>query len=110
MGVEETFGHLDLDFDQVLEELRDLHARKGADYDRSDLRYANIRGSAEWGISPWISAMVRGTDKLKRIQKYAKEGNLKNESVEDSFLDLAVYICVALILWREEEKDALNQN
>lgn len=88
-------------FPSVLKELQDMHDRKGADYDRDEVPYFNIRGSADWGIEPWIGAMVRANDKIKRLQKYASRGNLANESAEDSLLDLAVYSIIALILWRE---------
>lgn len=80
-----------------------MHDRKGHDYDRGEIPYFNFRGSADWGIEPWIGAMVRANDKIKRLQKYAKDGVLKNEGVEDSLLDLAVYSIIALILWREEQ-------
>jgi hypothetical protein len=47
--------------------------------------------------------MVRANDKVKRLQKFAREGNLKNESARDSFMDLAVYSLIALVLFEEEE-------
>jgi stalled ribosome alternative rescue factor ArfA len=46
--------------------------------------------------------MVRANDKIKRLQKYAHTGELANESVEDSFKDLAVYSLIALDLFRQE--------
>src|SRR5260221_14535561 len=88
-------------FAEVLVELQAMHDRKGSDYDKDEIPYFNIRGSSEWGVAPWIGAMVRANDKIKRLQKYATRGSLKNESVEDSLLDLAVYSIIALILWRE---------
>jgi hypothetical protein len=45
--------------------------------------------------------MVRANDKIKRLQKYAREGNLSNESARDSFMDLAVYALIALVLHEE---------
>jgi hypothetical protein len=88
-------------FPEVLLELQAMHDRKGSDYDKDEIPYFNIRGSAEWGIEPWVGAMVRANDKIKRLQKYATRGSLKNESVEDSLIDLAVYSIISLILWRE---------
>jgi hypothetical protein len=45
--------------------------------------------------------MVRATDKVRRLQKFAREGKLANEAVEDSFRDLAVYAVIALVLYEE---------
>lgn len=87
-------------FNDVLDMLRELHNQKGADYDHGRL-YGNIRGSEEFGIEPWVGAMVRANDKMRRIQKFASTKDLKNESVTDSLLDLAVYACISYILFRE---------
>lgn len=89
-------------FYQLLKEIGDLHHKKQQDYGTTGDPFANIRGSQEWGIRPWVGAMVRAQDKIKRIQKYAREGNLANESVRDSFMDLAVYALIACILHEEE--------
>jgi hypothetical protein len=89
-------------FHTLLEEIASLHSRKQADYGRGDDPFANIRGSADFAIPPWVGAVVRGNDKMHRIKSFLQNGNLKNESVEDSLLDLAVYAIIALILYREE--------
>lgn len=88
----------------ALKEIGELHDKKQADYGRADNPFANIVGSADFGIPPWIGAMVRGNDKMKRIQKFASSGGLENETVEDSFKDLAVYALIALVLYRDGKK------
>jgi hypothetical protein len=90
----------------LLEELGNLHALKNQDYGREHDPYANVRGSQEWGVQPWVGAMVRANDKMKRLQKAAQGGTLANEGVEDSLLDLAVYAMIGLILYREARSDA----
>ncbi len=90
-----------LSFKKILDELWELHQKKNQDYGTNEDPYSNIRGSTDWGIDAWRGAMLRANDKIKRLQKYAKTGQLKNESVEDSFLDLSVYTVIALLLWRE---------
>lgn len=92
-------------FHAILAELGALHDRKQADYGRSTDPFANIRASAEWGVAPWIGALIRGTDKLRRLQTYAHTGTLANEGVEDSLLDLAVYAVISLVLFRESHGD-----
>lgn len=96
-------------FHAILEELGELHNKKQKDYGTDTDPFANVRGSEEWGIEPWVGALLRATDKIRRLQKYAKVGELANEAVEDSFRDLAVYAVIALVLFEEaklsEEED-----
>jgi hypothetical protein len=85
----------------LLDEIESLHAVKQRDYGTSVDPFANVRGSQEWGVEPWVGAMIRATDKVRRLQTYANKGTLANEGVEDSLLDLAVYSLIALVLFRE---------
>lgn len=89
-------------FHALLAEIGKLHDKKQSDYGRADDPFANVRASSDWGVPAWVGALIRGTDKVKRLQKAARFGNLANESVEDSMMDLAVYALIALILYREE--------
>jgi hypothetical protein len=88
-------------FHALLAEIATLHDKKQQDYGTNGDPLANIRGSEQWGIPSWVGAMVRANDKVKRLQKLAKEGGLANESARDSFMDLAVYALLALILFEE---------
>lgn len=97
--------NIDPRFLQVLREIEELHAKKNADYGRDEDPYANVRASEDWGIPAWEGAMVRGSDKVKRLQKFAMVGKLENESVEDAFLDLATYSIIALVLYRETKEE-----
>lgn len=90
-------------FHALLAEIGRLHDKKQQDYGRDDDPFANVRASSDWGIPAWVGCMVRGTDKIKRLQKAARVGKLANESVEDSLMDLAVYSLIALILYREAD-------
>ena len=91
-------------FHSLLKQIGDLHDKKQADYGRETDPFANVLGSGDWGVPPWVGAMVRANDKLRRLQKFALTGGLQNESVEDSFMDLAVYSLIGLILYRESIK------
>lgn len=96
-----------VNFHKILKEIGDLQDKKNLDYGREEDPYANVRGSVDWGVKPWQGAMIRANDKVKRLQKYAKTGELANEGVEDSFKDLAVYALIALDLWRQEKTQEL---
>lgn len=89
-------------FNDILVELRNLHEKKSQDYGTDGDPYANVRASAEFGIAPWIGALIRENDKTTRIKSFIVKGTLANESLEDSLIDKAVYSIIALLLYREE--------
>lgn len=88
---------------KLLEDMAALHRRKAADYGTDADPFANIRASAEIGVEPWRGAWLRAKDKVKRIDQYCRSGTLANEGVEDSFMDLAAYALIALVLFREAQ-------
>lgn len=90
-------------FHELLVETGELHDLKQADYGTDSDPFANVRASAAWGVRPWVGAMVRLNDKVTRLQSMvATGGELKNEPVEDSLRDIAVYALIALVLYEEE--------
>lgn len=89
-------------FLEVLDEMAQIHIRKSADYGDQDDPLANVRASADWGVDPWVGTMIRATDKVIRLQSLLANGKLENESARDSFLDLASYAIIALILMEED--------
>ena len=89
-------------FHEILAELGALHDRKQADYGRGDDPFANVRASADWGVPGWVGAMVRATDKVRRLQALVANGRLENEAAEDSLRDLAVYAIIALVLYEQQ--------
>lgn len=89
-------------FHEILKELGDLHDRKQKDYGSDTDPFANVRSGQDFGIAPWINAASRLNDKVVRIKSFIRNGDLANESLEDSFRDIAVYAIIALVL-REEE-------
>jgi hypothetical protein len=97
-------------FEQVVNEILELHKRKGADYGTNEDIFANIRASERFGIPAWLGAVLRANDKMSRIQAFAVKGNLKNEPITDSILDLAVYAIIALVLWREADAKEAKTN
>lgn len=88
-------------FHQVMEELGLLHDTKQEDYGRENDPFANVRAAEEWDVPAWVGAMIRATDKVRRLQAFRRNGRLSNEGVEDSLKDLAVYSVIALVLYEE---------
>lgn len=89
------------DYLKILDDMRALHLKKAADYGIDTDPLANVRAANEFGVEDWKGVMIRANDKMKRIKAFAKHGRLENESVEDSFMDLAAYSLIALVLYRE---------
>ena len=92
-------------FRALLERIWDLHCKKTCDYGSDTDYLANLRASEGFGIPAWLGAVVRLNDKVFRIQSFAKKGALKNESLEDSLMDISAYGLLALILYQESIKD-----
>lgn len=90
-------------FHAILHEMGELHDRKQQDYGKDDDPFANVRASEEWGMPAWVGAMVRATDKVRRLQSFAAKGELANESVIDAFNDLAVYAVIARVLYEQDD-------
>lgn len=87
----------------LLDEMKELHLRKSADYGRDQDALANIRASEQIGIPAWKAAWLRAKDKVHRIDTFCLKGTLANEGVEDSFKDLAAYCLIALRFFRDEK-------
>jgi hypothetical protein len=94
-------------FHEILKELGDLHDKKSLDYGRAHDPFANVRASEDFGVPPWIGALIRLNDKVKRLQAFAIKGSLANESVDDSLRDIAVYAAIALVLYEQESGAAI---
>lgn len=94
---------------RLLDEMRELHCRKAADYGRGKDPLANVRAGADFGVPAWVGVMIRAGDKMHRIKSFLANGSLKNESVEDSLKDLAAYALIALVLYQEQTAPALTE-
>jgi hypothetical protein len=88
-------------FYAVLAEAAKLHDKKQRDYGSDADPFANVRASEDFGIPAWLGCIIRGNDKVRRIQSFATRGELANESIEDALIDLLVYAGIALVLYRE---------
>lgn len=79
--------------------------KKGKDYGDGEDSLSNLRECARIGISPVVGVHVRMEDKMARIRSFINKGELVNEPVRDSYLDIAVYAILAQILLDEQEED-----
>lgn len=91
-------GKGDPRFFAILREMWELHCRKGADYGTNKDVFANIKASEEFGIASYTGCAIRMNDKMSRLKAFAINGNLKNESLRDTFIDLACYGAIGVVL------------
>lgn len=95
-------------FHELLETMRNIHNAKNADYGDGK-QLGNFMESQGFGVDPFKSVLIRLSDKYSRIKSLCKrdnyEGEVKDESIEDTLIDLANYSLLAIII-RRETKDA----
>lgn len=82
--------YLEEAFDQVCRELKEMFIKKNKDYGKG-----NILDTGELGIA------FRVNDKLNRIKHLLINNQVpSNESVEESWIDIAVYSVIAVLYKR----------
>ncbi len=83
---------LDAAFEQVCSELVEMFLKKHADYGKG-----NILANGELGISMRVSEK---TERLKHL--LLSQQSPSNESVEETWIDVAVYAVIAVLLRRKQ--------
>ena len=88
---------------ELLREMRCTHDAKNHDYAGIGDPLRNFRMCEAMGLPAWKGCLVRITDKVSRLQAFAKQGELrvKDESVADTLLDLANYAILCRVLFEE---------
>lgn len=92
------YAEVTLSMDEISQEQLDTYRKKNADYGN-----AFEKSMDEDGI---LVAKIRIGDKIRRINSLIKnngEGQVKDERLEDTYLDLANY-CVMTVLWIRKQQ------
>lgn len=91
------------EFEQILDEMLELHHRKMGDYARPEDPYLNFRkNSGVWGTLDYLEPLKRATEKMIRISELTqKNKEPNNESIDDSILDIAILAVISLAIRRE---------
>jgi len=91
-------------FYKLLREIEDLHNRKNADYRTVKDPLGNFKMCEQMGVSPFVGCCVRISDKYARLSNLMSKGyaEVKEETVEDTLKDLAVYSLIAICLLKEK--------
>ena len=83
------------EFKNITQEMLDIYSRKNADYDD-----AFTKSLEEDGL---LVAKIRLGDKYKRFSALIKQENLvKDESIEDTLLDMASYAIMTIMFNRNK--------
>ena len=93
--------------DEVCAAAHDVMAKKSHDYAAKDDALFNVRQCEAFGLcSAEAGVLVRMSDKLSRLSRFEKQGALavKDESVEDTVVDIVNYSVLLLALFRERKK------
>ena len=95
------YGHPD--FYKLLEEIKQIHSNKNHDYSGEGDPFKNFKLCENMNIPAWKGCLIRISDKFSRLCSFATKEKLevKDESMEDTLKDLAVYALICIILYRE---------
>lgn len=88
--------------------MHEITAKKNADYADKGDAFSNFKLVEEFGVCSAEQGMyARMTDKMSRLASFIKNGELqvKDESVEDTLLDLANYSLLMIGLIRSRGGD-----
>ena len=92
------------EFDKLLRKMGEIHDKKRADYTDSN-PLGNFYEALRIGITPLQGIMVRIGDKYSRICNIIKnkgKHEVKDETLEDTLLDLANYCLLAILIYKND--------
>jgi anti-sigma28 factor (negative regulator of flagellin synthesis) len=92
---------------ELTDKMREITIRKNADYATSGDAFSNFKLVQQFGVaSAEQGFFTRMTDKMSRIASFIEKGELqvKDESVEDTLLDLANYSLLLIGYLRNVDK------
>jgi hypothetical protein len=101
--IDNTYGHPI--FYLMIQKMAKLHANKNRDYGNGN-PLGNFMTAEDLGVDPFMGVLIRMSDKWTRICSLVNQGTnyVKDESIEDTLLDLANYCLLSLVIKREVDK------
>lgn len=99
-----------LTFEALLYKMGAIHLAKAHDYCGGKQEYDNYRQAERIGIPAWKGVLLRILEKVSRIETFSVQEELfvKDESIEDTLIDMANLSLICLILYKEK-KDSKSQ-
>jgi hypothetical protein len=89
--------------ENIMAKMKEVLVCKGHDYASNSDRFSNFRLCENMGLPAWKGILVRLGDKVSRLFSFAssQEMKVKDESFEDTCIDLANYALLLLCAYRE---------
>ena len=93
-------------FNEIIEEMKEIHDAKRHDYASDEDRFSNLTISEKMGIPAWKGCLVRISDKYSRLEEFTKKEELKvkDESITDTLNDMANYAIICRVLYERSLK------
>jgi len=97
-------------FYELLNKMASIHSAKNHDYSGEEEPLKNFKASLRIGIEPWIACVCRMQDKFSRIENFTEKKMLevKDETFQDTLVDLANYCLLCLILFEDGRANQLT--
>lgn len=93
-------------FFEELHALGEIFSKKNKDYSGTDDEYGNLRACERLGIPAWKGVIIRLQDKFTRLENgFRKNGEMAvvDETIQDTFRDIAVYAILGGLLYQKRE-------
>lgn len=104
---EEEYPDLSQEFKQIQEEMYEMFARKHMDYGLNNIALGgDILNNKEDKKFSLTGLAIRLTDKISRLKNLIVHGKnyVKGEGIEDTFIDIANYGIIGLLVGRNKWK------
>jgi hypothetical protein len=95
------------EFEAITKEMLETTRRKNSDYASAEDAFKNFRLTEQLGLtSIEVGILVRISDKLTRISNLVdgSQPHVKDEAIEDTVQDMAVYSIILLIALRNRRR------
>lgn len=99
-----THGEFEKNFEEFISSMRSILLKKNHDYTGAGKDpLFNFRRSENMGVVAWKGAMIRFSDKVSRLETFAKTGEYKvdDENFFDTLRDAANYLFLIGELYKE---------
>lgn len=94
-------------FYEIIEQMKDLHDKKNANYADDKNPLSNLQECVKFGVPAHLGTMVRMSDKWSRLTQLIQgKKDEVGESIKDTLMDMAVYCILEIILIEEKENQS----
>ena len=103
---EEEYPELANEFKQIQKEMYEMFARKHMDYGLNNIALGGDLTNSEDKTFSLTGLCIRLTDKISRLKNLLVNGKnfVKGEGMEDTFIDIANYGIIGLLVGRDKWK------